>query len=840
MPTCDPETSRQSAATLSSNAFSVWIASLLILACSLAGARPVAAQGSYFFRAIDDPSASGPSPSIPPRTIAFGINDSGATVGSYSCCDFGLHAFLYSGNTFLNVDYPSNPCGLSHCGSEARGINNSGVIVGDFTDGNGNTQGYTYANGTFNVFDFPGSTYMQPNAINNLGEIVGIYDDANLVQHGFIYNGGFASVDCPNGGQMFLNGVNDAGDLVGYCFVPGQSDIGFHLTPSGQSITISFPGALSTRANGINNLGQVVGEYIDANARFHGFLFSGGKYTNIDVPGVLTEANVINNIGYIAGDFEGTSQIFHGFLAYGAQLVDPVPDLLSGSAVRSPSTLADAQVLATQGQVIQGSASDGVTELLVRIPANNVGDQFTLTVLNDSSQSQSALPNEDGALGKPGDTSFSQTQLSVAAVATNNDPNNPGPVGFAVYRAPIDFARQVSAGLYKSGNCGGVANSDDQAACRTVTLQIQNLTAGSAITLPVIIVRPPVILIHGLWGEPSNWNNFSPLYSDIGGATPDSRLYVGVANYSKRPSDVAIVSSSPDYSSLPIGQGLAVLANARANSLGFQYNARGVMSQVNEHLSKFKSGANTSSVAVAAVQADIVGHSMGGDISRTIALQFDFLAPETFGQGIIHKLITIDTPHLGSPLATQLLQSQNGCVANVLALAQQPAFGSIQGVTKLGPATLTLQGAVGDLADTPSQALQNIAAQGQHPLPTALIAGTINSTNLAGLLNNATAMSLRAACGVGASSPLAQNLTAGNWPNVFNNQPSDAIVSLNSQLDALSPDPGMVFDGNVHSPGTEKLGFAGPSVLDSGPVPTQVINLLNTPVTDPLFHLLNP
>jgi len=51
-------------------------------------------------------------------------------------------------------------------------------------------------------------------------------------------------------------------------------------------------------------------------------------------------------------------------------------------------------------------------------------------------------------------------------------------------------------------------------------------------------------------------------------------------------------------------------------------------------------------------------------------------------------------------------------------------------------------------------------------------------------------------------------------------------------------------DGNghgfVHSPGSEQLGFLGPSVLDPGPVPTQVITLLNTPVSSQVFHLLNP
>jgi hypothetical protein len=100
-----------------------------------------------------------------------------------------------------------------------------------------------------------------------------------------------------------------------------------------------------------------------------------------------------------------------------------------------------------QGRTVQGIAADGVAQVVVIIPANNVGDQFLLTVLNDSSQTQSTLPNEDGALGNPGDTSFSQTQLNITAVATSNDASNPNPMAFAVYgshrfRAPV-FRREL-------------------------------------------------------------------------------------------------------------------------------------------------------------------------------------------------------------------------------------------------------------------------------------------------------------------------------------------------------------------------------------------------------------
>jgi len=243
------------------------------------------------------------------------------------------------------------------------------------------------------------------------------------------------------------------------------------------------------------------------------------------------------------------------------------------------------------------------------------------------------------------------------------------------------------------------------------------------------------------------------------------------------------------------------------------------------------------------------GTQHGGDITRTLPLQLTFLGSRNFGQGNIHKVITIDTPHLGSPLATNLLMSQNNCVRNLLAFGGMPSFQSVQVVTSMGPGALTLPAAVGDLVDSPtSQALLNIntAGQGSHPLPTALIAGIVNSTNLAGLANtNTLGFAIHSYCGTILSNPLAVNLTPTGWPTVFGEE-NDAIVGQTSQLANLNADPGQLFSndgsgrGFLHTPGVEPLGFLGPTVLDPGLVPSQVITLLNTPVSSQVFHLLNP
>lgn len=89
--------------------------------------------------------------------------------------------------------------------------------------------------------------------------------------------------------------------------------------PSYQWVSINFPGAKLTEAEGINPGGQIVGLYADSSGHQHGFLLSGGKFSSFDYPGsVMTNAFGINPGGAIVGDWDdgkgnGPASI-HGFL----------------------------------------------------------------------------------------------------------------------------------------------------------------------------------------------------------------------------------------------------------------------------------------------------------------------------------------------------------------------------------------------------------------------------------------------------------------------------------------------------------------------------------------------
>lgn len=465
------------------------------------------------------------------------------------------------------------------------------------------------------------------------------------------------------------------------------------------------------------------------------------------------------------------------------QLVDPVSSLLNGPAVTDDPTL-----LSTQGTVVNGVAADGVTQAVIRIAGAPPNETLSLSLA------------QDGGLAEIGSNNF---QPSISDLPTDFSGN-----AFALYLAPLDFARP-----------GGI---DDAAASRIVDLNFQSSdNPGVVGDTKITIVRPPVILIHGIWDDSSTWNNFSPLFS-LGASDP--RFYVGRVDYSYPIGDSLSVTV-PEYPA-------NYVSRAAANALGFEFNAQQILSQIQSSVQFFKTGNNPLSLPVAGVQVDVVAHSMGGDITRTLPLQRGFLSDNTFGQGNLHKLITIDTPHLGTPLAIDLLKPENTCVRNLVAWgAGNYAFKSVT-----FSSGVTASGAVGDLqgdglGGSMSVALQALNQSSPHALPTAFIAGVVNSTNLAGLTTSVVPYALLAICGGPFPfDPLAQALSPSGWPTVFG-QPSDAIVPLTSQMNNLNPVNGQQIFGVVHSSGTEYLGFTGPPVTQSAAVSNTVIDLLNQPVS---------
>jgi uncharacterized membrane protein len=156
---------------------------------------------------------------------------------------------------------------LTAVGTIANGINASGDIVGSYIDGT-SLFGFVYRGGTYTTIDIIGIE-TEAYGINASGQVVGSYIEktarAGFKRHGFFYiHGHYATLDHPS--TTFWTdprSINDAGLIVGGYSGAGSGGKGF-LYINGLFVTIEYPSARGNDAIGINNSGQIVGNYSDS------------------------------------------------------------------------------------------------------------------------------------------------------------------------------------------------------------------------------------------------------------------------------------------------------------------------------------------------------------------------------------------------------------------------------------------------------------------------------------------------------------------------------------------------------------------------------------------------
>lgn len=160
--------------------------------------------------------------------------------------------------------------------------------------------------------------------------------------HGFLWQRGrFSTLDLPGATGTSAAAINDRGQIVGTYIDADGLPHGFLRDGTGFT-TIDNPGAALTIAYGINNRGQVVGlSYSDpADLPDRGFLLADGAdggFTPIAFPGApRTIATGINDLGHIVGRFQNpAAALQRGDVARSST---PAPPVLFGRATNSPWT----------------------------------------------------------------------------------------------------------------------------------------------------------------------------------------------------------------------------------------------------------------------------------------------------------------------------------------------------------------------------------------------------------------------------------------------------------------------------------------------------------------------
>jgi uncharacterized membrane protein len=196
----------------------------------------------------------------------------------------GNHGYLLQQGVFTAMDYPG------HLNTITQRITDAGIILGCYhdTDTMGTMHGILISNGNFTDLSTPAS---MNNAVAADGSVVaGLYTDMMTgVLRGYISSdGAFAPFDFPFSSATAVWDMSPSGEVLGtsmdatksvHSFVLrlGDSISTFGANPqlglsgSFNFISIDYPGATGTFARGINRRGDVVGYYVDAAGKTHGF-----------------------------------------------------------------------------------------------------------------------------------------------------------------------------------------------------------------------------------------------------------------------------------------------------------------------------------------------------------------------------------------------------------------------------------------------------------------------------------------------------------------------------------------------------------------------------------------
>jgi probable HAF family extracellular repeat protein len=261
---------------------------LLILALpGLIASKPAAAQADYQFTVIDARGSS--------VTNVYGISNNGLVSGTYLDAKGFNHGFII-------------------CNFQSNGHGSGQYLPSSFEHVNPACHGSALQEGTLVTVDHPGSLDTLLGPANNPGVIIGNYDNT-IVGSAVLYDvraGTWHPLPDPmvfTAGFNTGNGINNAGTVTGSAFDANFNNGRGWVWDGRAYFFFSVPGATGvggTYSSGINDRGQIVGDFEDSNGVRHGFLKEGTDLTIIDVPGardtVLLSINAQSDIVGFYGD----------------------------------------------------------------------------------------------------------------------------------------------------------------------------------------------------------------------------------------------------------------------------------------------------------------------------------------------------------------------------------------------------------------------------------------------------------------------------------------------------------------------------------------------------------
>jgi probable HAF family extracellular repeat protein len=241
-------------------------------------------------------------------SFASGINSSGQVSGESSNADAYSEGFIYSNGTLAALPNVTLPQGATGVNYEATAINSSGQAAGYSSyslSGSQQYKSFTYSSGVSTAV----SGIDIANGINNAGNVVGYTFTDYSTRAAFLNTNGVVTNlgNLGFGGESsytVANGINNAGQVVGAGTTASYAEHAFIWTAAGGMTDLGTLGGLSSIAWAINDNGQVVGSSSTSSSSTHAFLWSaaGGMIDLGTLGGATSRANALNDNAQVVGE----------------------------------------------------------------------------------------------------------------------------------------------------------------------------------------------------------------------------------------------------------------------------------------------------------------------------------------------------------------------------------------------------------------------------------------------------------------------------------------------------------------------------------------------------------
>lgn len=344
--------------------------------------------------------------------------------------------------------------------------------------------------------------------------------------------------------------------------------------------------------------------------------------------------------------------------------LNPIGDNAEPELINADGSLSDdSDELIAASHPVRGAAADGVTQVLLRTRVPGPGSmEYSLV------DAVAPYNGENGGVsalnGDPGNSAIVDAEFDAASGEH---------WAFAAYTVPDDFVRSDH-------------EEDEGARRRNIEIRAQFIPDGATAPLiedtqNLIIVRPPVILVGGVWTPTTPWYSY---FED-----EDRFDFYHVSDYNV---DVNGDAIDDPYDSLAH---ITDYAGTRPNAT--------IQKALLDQQEK----------SIAASQVDIIAHGSGGLLVRQHMSQSSYFEnSHNFLQGSIHKLITVNTPHLGSRFANHVIRTRTTYDA-IYPSKGIPADGGVFNELQEGSTFLDTMASV----PTPSHAIVGTDGVGETRLP---------------------------------------------------------------------------------------------------------------------------